>query len=206
MAVSIDGKISSHGHESDQERLKSGFINDIDQDLVEKELFEADAVIIGAETLRASGRVWLVKNYENIFPPWYIFTKNGFDKGLPFWEQNAVDRVLISPEPLPRETHWSDRVENIAYGNSSPAHFAYDILKQRDYKKVILFGGGYINTMFYQGGLVDGLQLTIAPMIIGKKHASSFIYPRLSESVELELVTSQVSKNHVFLRYSVKNP
>ena len=206
MAVSIDGKISSHSGESDEERRNIGFVDDTDHELVENELKQADAVIIGGDTLRASGHIWAVKNYQNIFPPWFVFTRNGFDKNLPFWNQNSVKRILVSEKLFTREEHWHESVENIAYEDCSPASYVYNFLKHEGAKKVILFGGGYINSMFYKEGLVDGLQLTLAPIIIGKKFASSFISPHLTESIGLNLETSQVSKNHVFLRYSVKNP
>ena len=205
MAVSIDGKISSHSHESDQERMQSGFINEVDHEIVEHELLHADAVIIGADTLRASEQIWAVKNSKGIFPPWFIFTTKGLESDLAFWNQEFVNRVLVSPTLLKKEEYWSENVENIAYGDRAPAPFVYDFLKNRGFQKVILFGGGHVNAMFYQAGLVDRLHLTLAPMIVGKKNASSFINPNLSESVELKLESSQVSENHVFLRYSVKN-
>ncbi|MFK7824986.1 MAG: RibD family protein [Oligoflexales bacterium] len=206
MAVSLDGKISSHGGESDHERMTSGFINETDHELVELELQQADAVVIGADTLRASKRIWTIKNCKDIFPPWFIFTRRGFDPDLDFWNQNLVQRILVSPKLLEREDHWNKNVENIAYGDKKPASFLYRNLEGRGFKKVVLFGGGHINEMFYREGLVDGLQLTLAPMIVGKKHASSFVNPNLSANIDLKLESSQVSKNHVFLRYSVKNP
>ncbi|NRA43758.1 MAG: dihydrofolate reductase family protein [Oligoflexales bacterium] len=206
MAVSIDGKISAHAGESDGERMQSGFINEDDHNLVEHELKQADAVIIGADTLRASGRIWALKNHQNVFPPWYVFTSKGFDSNLPFWKQNAIERVLVTPKPFSREEHWHESIKSIAYEDHSPATFVYNHLKGRNIEKIILFGGGHVNTMFYQEGLVDALQLTIAPMIIGKKYSSSFISPHLSESIDLKLESSQVSKNHVFLRYTVKKP
>ena len=62
MAASLDGKIAAHSKESDGARRSYGFTNKDDQEFVRQQLLTADAVITGANSLRASGSAWEVKN------------------------------------------------------------------------------------------------------------------------------------------------
>lgn len=202
MAISLDGKIARHHHESDLERREFGFTSTADRDHLISILEEADAVITGANSLKVIGKVWPIKNKKGIFPVWAIFTKKGLPYSLPFWEQKEVTRILVSPEPL---SYPYIDVSNIVYTHSeSPAKKILDEFKKRNFKKVILFGGGDINRLFYAENLVDFIKITVCPFIFGSNDAVTLVNPPLPNFIQLTLTSSITLQDHVFLEYKVK--
>jgi riboflavin biosynthesis pyrimidine reductase len=96
-------------------------------------------------------------------------------------------------------------LKNFQYDVRSPAKSLMDHLrKDPNIDTVLLFGGGQINRMFYDEGLVDELSITICPVIIGTPDASRFVDPGLANPTLFQLQSSIVSENHVFLTYSVR--
>lgn len=203
MASSLDGKISSDMDESDELRKSYGFTNSEDRRLVEEELETADAVIVGANSIRANSKIWSVKNKLGKYPLWIIFTNRGFSKKENFWQQTSVPICFLSQRKIEKQSFWGPNIFSLAYRGSQPAQFAYDFLRNKNVEKVILFGGGHINRIFYQENLVNELYLTVAPMLLGINKACSLVAPYLDRKVSLKLKSSQVSNNHVFLRYEV---
>jgi len=203
MAVSLDGKIASHPRESDQQRRVYGFTNQDDQDHVRRELMSADAVITGAESMRASGSTWRVRNDQGTFPIWVVMTRRGLEPTLPFWQQTDIERWLVSPTPLPA-VQQAGGVRHFSYGEAEPATFVANHLRQAGAKKVLLFGGGAINRLFYAADLVDELKITICPMIIGQEGAPSFVDAGLPDPKTLFLESSMAIASHVFLHYHLK--
>ena len=202
MAVSLDGKIASHYLESDGERRAYGFTSPADRERLLEVLHDADAVILGANSLRVVGKAWAVKNYKNLFPTWIILTTRGLAAELPFWSQTSVPRWLVSPKPI---SLVDPTVKNLVYReDESPASFIYDRLKSEDFGKVILFGGGTINRFFYESGLVNRLKLTICPFIFAGEESVDLVTPQLLTSVHLRLLSSKSQEDHVFSEYMVQ--
>lgn len=205
MAVSLDGRISSHKGENESDREKYGFVVESDKKWVTGHLEKADAVIIGADSMRAANKIWAVKNQHGRYPIWVVLTRKGLEPDLEFWDQKDVPRILVSPEPLESSANTSTGVEHLVSEANNAPGFVTDLLRSRNCQRVILFGGGRINQQFYQAGLVSELHLTLAPVIIGHTLGSFFVNPDLSHPVLLSLTSSQVEENHVFLSYHVKN-
>ena len=78
-----------------------------------------------------------------------------------------------------------------------------DALRAAGFSTVLLFGGGEINRMFYQAGLVDELRLTICPIILARNGASNLVEPQLDTPVKFQLESSHVAGSLVFLKYTV---
>ena len=202
MAASLDGKIAAHSLESDGARRNYGFTNDEDKEVVRQQLETADAVVTGANSLRASGGSWQIRNSKNRFATWVVLTTKGLSSDMRFWQQSEVERWLVSPNEI--AIHSPMNVRSIVYGTKNPALVVYESLQQAGYERVLLFGGGEINRLFYEANLVDELRLTICPIIIGGIGASDFIAPGITVPKHLTLVSSQPSKDLVFLTYNVQ--
>ena len=202
MAASLDGKIAAHSLESDGARRDYGFTNDDDKNFVRQQLETADAVITGANSLRASGSTWQVPNHEKRFARWVVLTTKGISEDAEFWKQSQVERWLVSPFPVP--IYATTNIKTIVYGSLNPAIVVRDELAAAGCHQVLLFGGGQINRIFYEANLVDELRLTICPIIIAGKGASDFVAPGLTNPKQLTLLSSQPSKDLVFLRYKVQ--
>lgn len=203
MAISIDGMIGKHALESDLDRRAYGFTNMEDRNFVHDQLQQADAVITGANSLRASGSTWRVLNQHGRYPAWIVFTTRGLDEGLEFWQQREVRRVLVSPVPVQEEMCKAHGVENwtINENNLSALISKMDSLEMRN---VLLFGGGHINKLFYENGLVDFAKITLCPLLIGGVNSPHFVNPGLSHLVHFSLVSSVLRGDLVFLTYKVK--
>lgn len=205
MAMSLDAKIGSHPLESDQERRSYGFTNKDDQEHVRALLKSADAVITGANSMRASSGAWNQKNAKGVFPVWIIMSRSGLDDSLKFWDQVDIPRVLIGSGIRPQ----SDRQKNsgvifVDSLNKHPAKTAKEWLDSQKIETCLLFGGGEINQLFYSENLVDELKITICPIIVGTLDAPSFVAPGLPAKKHLTLMSSNALGNHVFLSYSVQ--
>jgi len=201
MATSLDGKISLEATEPDKNRYSSGFTNDDDKSFVRDQIKSADAIIVGANSIRASGRLWEQKNLKGVYPKWFIFTESGLDKDLDFWSQAKITRYFVSKQKIKCDKN----VENIAYSENRPAQYLVDYLNQQDgIETVLLFGGGQINRLFYSENLVDELKITICPFVFAGNTSSNFVDPGLVEPRRLLLNSSQILGNHVFLSYTVQ--
>lgn len=197
MLMSLDGEITAMADEPSSQRLKSGFTCPEDQELLQNEMKASDAIIMGAKTLRVEKRLPELKHN----PTWCIYTQKGFDASLPFWKQTQIPRILVSEKPLPV---LGSNVESLAYGKNKPAKFLLEELRKRGFKRILLLGGGELNTVFYNEGLVDELKLTIAPLLVGKG-LNRFIAPGLEGLLSFELLGSEAKGSHIFLHYRIRH-
>jgi riboflavin biosynthesis pyrimidine reductase len=204
MAASINGRIASFPQETDEARKKSGFIVEADEQLLRDELMNADAIITGANSLRVTRTVFENVNARGKIPTWFILTKSGLARDLEFWDQRDVCKIIASindpfteRKSIPENSHWLKLNEN------APAKTIFDDLKRRGFERVLLFGGGAINKIFYEENLVNELKLTTAPFVFGNISAPSLVDPGFGPSRNLSLLSSHAIGSHVFLNYRV---
>ena len=203
MAASLDGKIAGHSLESDRERRDYGFTNKADQEFVRHQLTTADAVVTGANSLRASQGAWQVPNQKGRCATWVVLTRAGLDPSLRFWGQSEVPKWIVTPAPdlvIPADP--ANRLIVIP-PTENPAPLIAKELKDAGYEKILLFGGGHVNRLFYEAGLVDELFLTLCPLMLGTPAASSLLAPPLSKATHFRLVSSNNVGDLVFLNYTV---
>lgn len=200
MAVSLDGKISAGPVESDQDRRTYGFTNKVDQEHVRSLILEADAIITGANSMRASSGAWEQANRHGKYPLWIVATTKGLSPNLRFWKQGRIPRWVVSEKPLSGEGVDPKVIHKASMGKPL-ALFIYEELSVLNVDTVLLFGGGAINALFYEAGLVDELKITICPIVVGSSSASNFVDPRLLHPRSFRLMSSQVVESHVFLNY-----
>jgi 2,5-diamino-6-(ribosylamino)-4(3H)-pyrimidinone 5'-phosphate reductase len=86
------------------------------------------------------------------------------------------------------------------------AAFAW-LRKQWNVKRLLCEGGGELNDTLFRSGLVNELNLTIAPFVFGGRMAPTIADGRgvskLAHAVQLQLKTRKLVGNELFLRYSV---
>lgn len=203
MAISLDGMIGKHALESDVERRAYDFTNLDDREFVREQLETADAVITGANSLRASGSTWMVLNDRGVYPAWIVFTTRGLDEGLEFWKQRDVRRVLVSPVPVQSDLCAAHGVENWIITEKKLSELVTR-LEAEGLKRVLLFGGGAINKMFYEHGLVDFAKITLCPLIIAGVESPRFVNLGLTHMTHLTAISSVLKGDLVFLTYKVK--
>ena len=203
MAASLDGKIARHSSESEADRRRYGFLNQADHDHVRTLLTTADAVVLGGSSLRASGKVWALRNAKGIFPIWVVMTRSGIPKNFAFWQQSEVPRWLVSPKRLEVDAVPPANISYLNYAEEDPVTFTLKALANAGAKRILLFGGGGINRLFYIAERVDEIWLTLCPFIIAEEGAVSLIDTGLDKPLALRLLSSHTEANHVFLNYVV---
>ncbi len=204
MASSIDGRIGVHDREGDSERQAVGLSGQADQRFLREQIESADAIIVGATSIRANGECLDHPGKSGRPPTWFIFARQSFPNSYAFWRQHHIPRVIVSEQPL--EMPAGSGVSNIVYGSRDPAQYLTEHLQNQGFHQALLFGGGIVNRWFYEQGLVDELRLTLAPLVLGRSQAPFLVAPELSKAVKFSLLASQVDESFVFLRYKVCAP
>ncbi|WP_141736268.1 RibD family protein [Oligoflexus tunisiensis] len=201
MASSLDGRIGLHDREGDAERQSVGLSGNADQKHLRAQIEAADAIIVGATSIRANGECLDHPGHLGQPPAWYIFARHPLPLDIGFWQQTHIPRFLISPTALPLVP--GSGVQNLIYGAADPAVFLHQHLSAQKYGQCLLFGGGIINNWFYHQNLVDELRLTLAPIFIGQSAAPFLVAPELPHRVNFSLLASHSEESFVFLRYKV---
>jgi 5-amino-6-(5-phosphoribosylamino)uracil reductase len=201
MAVSLDGRIARHSHEPDSARAESGFAHPDDHAHLLRLLAHADAVVIGARTLLASGGALEVDGPQGRPPRWYVATRSPLPGDAHFWRQTRIPRTLVVPKPWDAGLA-GEGVDLLAYdaGASWPRAVVED-LEARGARTVLLLGGAVVNREFYAAGLVDELIVTVLPIVVGQQGAVPLVEPDLPTPLELTLTASQAQGDLVFLTY-----
>ena len=201
MASSVDGFIGAKPNESDIERQQVRISSKADHDHLLSLMKSADAIIVGASSVRANSECLELINREN--PHWYILAQSEIDQNMNFWTQKSIVRNIVSSNRIP--TYSSD-VNFIHIPTQSHLDLVDELVSQlraKGYKKVLLFGGGEVNSWFYSRKLVDELYLTIAPVIIASAAGSHLINPALDKPVSLNLKHCKQEEDFLFLHYEV---
>jgi riboflavin-specific deaminase-like protein len=194
-----DGRSSTIGGEADLQRLL---------DLRSR----ADAVLIGTGTLRAEGYDRLVRSAERrarrraeglAEDPLAVILSRRFD--VP-WEaglfQAAAQPVLIYTGPDAGEPpEVPAPVEVVRLEGPGLTEMLAD-LHARGVGKLLSEGGPTMHGALWAAGVVDELNLTIAPVITGDADEPNIVEGgRLPHDAELELISIERVGSELFLRY-----
>ncbi|HWA83808.1 MAG TPA: dihydrofolate reductase family protein [Fimbriimonadaceae bacterium] len=190
MVATIDGKILTG--DRDEPVVDLGSEND--HRLMKKIEAACDAVMVGAQTLRAAKKSWSPKAPTRI-----VVTRSG---RLPYDSCFFTGKpVVASPEPL--ETPAG--IEQVRL-DSIPGLIGD--LRKRGIERLLVLGGSSLNAELFEAGLIDEIFLTIAPKIrLGENVptiADGNALPR--ESIQnYSIVEEHRIGEELFLRYR-RNP
>ena len=109
-------------------------------------------------------------------------------------------RLVITRDPSKYE---ADTISGqVEFTSSSPEQLVAEC-ESRGYSEMLLAGGGQINILFFNAGLVDELILTVEPKLFGE--GKGIVEGNL-QSVDLELIASEKLNDTgtLLLHYSVK--
>jgi 2,5-diamino-6-hydroxy-4-(5-phosphoribosylamino)pyrimidine 1'-reductase len=214
MAISLDGRISTRR----REQITLGSRHD--RHLMDVLRSRADAVIVGAGTVRHDGYPVLVRDRA--------VRRRRTARGLPPHPVNVVLSRRLDV-PLTRSIFTRGDTRRIVYttpaapegrvkrfarvaevvvlrGKSiSPTTVLHD-LHRRGMKRVLLEGGGELHFAFAKERVVDEVYVTLTPRLIGGD-APSLLDGKgflKADHVKLKLVSSRRIGDELFLRYRVK--
>jgi 5-amino-6-(5-phosphoribosylamino)uracil reductase len=181
--MSVDGYID----DTDADRLLLSNAEDFDR--VDAVRADSDAILIGAATLRRDNPRLLVNSAERRaarvargrpeYPLKVTVTGTGdLDRTLQFWHhggEKAVycpDRAVVSV----RET-LGELATVVGTGDRLDLPRMLADLASRGIGRLMVEGGSTIHTLFLTAGLVDEIQLAIAPFFVGQPDAPRFVGP-----------------------------
>ena len=215
VAMSIDGHIDDRT----PERLLLSSSEDFDR--VDQLRADSDAVLVGAGTLRSDDPRLMVNSARRraerearglaAQPLRVVLTGSGdLDPGLRFWHHGG-DRVAYAPDAAVAKL--AERLDGLAdvvgTGAGLDPGAVLDDLGARGVGRLMVEGGGAIHTLFLTAGLVDELQLAVAPFFVGDDLAPRFVragtFPQ-DALHRMTLAETRALGDTALLRYTVARP
>jgi riboflavin biosynthesis pyrimidine reductase len=191
MIASLDGRIALAGR-------TGPLANRADDELFHALRGAADAVLVGAGTVRAEGYgtmdqiAVVVSNSLRLAP----------DLGLLSAPSN---RVIIVTEA---DAELEPCAAHVSYLRISPMDLGEALRRLRseyDVRAVICEGGAHLNGELLPAGLVDELHLVLSPLLLGGEDPLTLIAgAALEPPVRPELVWLLESGGYLFTRYAIK--
>lgn len=183
VAASLDGYIDDA---SAQRLLLS---NSADFDRVDQVRADSDAILVGAQTLRADNPRLLVNSAERRatrvaagkpeYPVKVTVTDSGdLDPELRFWHTGGDKLVYTSEAGAARlRGHLDSSAEVVVLGSRLALPTLLDDLGARGIERLMVEGGTGMHTGFLAADLVDEIRLAIAPILVGDPAAPRFVGP-----------------------------
>ncbi|MFR9754028.1 RibD family protein [Nocardia sp. 004] len=186
VAVSIDGYIDDT---SPQRLLLS---NPEDFDRVDRLRADADAILIGAATIRSDNPRLIVKSPDRqqerlvagrtAQPLKVTVTAGGdLDPAAAFWHHGTAEHrplVYTTTAGAPKTSErLSGLAEVVPLGERVDFGVLLDDLGNRGIQRLMVEGGSHMHTAFLSTGLADELQLAIGPNLIGDSNAPRLLNP-----------------------------
>ena len=216
-AMTVDGRITT------REFTPVDFTSSEDKQHLFRQRALADAVIIGHSTLKRDNvRLGLPENLreerrkrrQTPAPLRVIVSREGkIDSELKIFQSDISPILIFSTKRMPREVRSALRQKNATLHLSDTQDVdlreALKILR-RDYKvrKIACEGGPILFRSMLELGLIDELNLTIAPYLFGGAAAPTLTGLNkdfLPKSVHCVLKTMRIVGNECFLTYRIKS-
>lgn len=215
MASTADGKITSAAREYPR------FTSPADRARMDRLRAEADAILVGAGTVRADNPKLHVRDEEarryraSLGKPAALLRvlitasgRVGADSRF-FEESDGGARIVATVEQAPQSllAAFADRAEIWRVGRDRvDLRELLCRLHERGVERLLLEGGGELNWSFLRDGLVDELYLTIAPVLLGGRAAPTLLegegFP-MQERLRLSLIDLDREGDELFCRYAV---
>ncbi|MEA2551999.1 MAG: hypothetical protein QOJ65_175 [Fimbriimonadaceae bacterium] len=199
MVTTIDGKTVTGDRTEDVLDLGSK----VDHTLMRRIEDRADAVLIGANTLRAASKKWDPGSAFRIV----VSGSGEVDYDLPFFQAGGKGFVATSENTTFQTKSGVERLE--AGKDKLDFVMLLQTLREMGVKRMLCFGGSELNAQLLERDLVDELFLTIAPKVkLGREvptYAGGHPLPR-EKMLTFHLLDSHVFADEVFLRYRRQTP
>jgi 5-amino-6-(5-phosphoribosylamino)uracil reductase len=182
VAMSVDGHIDDA---SEQRLMLSGAA---DLDRVDAERAAADAILVGANTIRRDDPRLLVRSAERVAarvaagrpaqPVKVTISSRGeLDPASRFFTAGDSTRIVYLPAGRALPEPLAARAVAVPAGDPVDPRRVLADLADRGIGRLMIEGGTAVHTLFLTAGLVDEIQLAIAPLFVGDPAAPRFVGP-----------------------------
>ncbi|MEU3857999.1 dihydrofolate reductase family protein [Streptomyces sp. NPDC028722] len=212
-AVSLDGYLDDTGPER---LLLSG---PADFDRVDAVRASADAILVGAGTIRADNPRLLVNSAERraarvaagrpAYPLKVTVTASGdLDPGAHFWHTGGDKLVCTTDAGAARAARLlGGTADVVALGPVLDWRVLLEHLHDvRGVERLMVEGGGQVHTQLLQQDLADELQLVLAPLLVGDPAAPRLFGPGAYQGGRLRLTETRRIEDVVLMRYEPTAP
>jgi 5-amino-6-(5-phosphoribosylamino)uracil reductase len=182
--MSVDGCID----DASPDRLILSDEEDLDR--VDAERAGSDAILVGANTLRRDDPRLLVRSAERrarreadglpASPLKVTMTRRGdLDPRMRFFAADGAGKLVYAPPAAagPLADLLGGLAEVRAAGDAVDLRWLLADLASRGVRRLMVEGGEATHTAFLTSGLVDELQLVVAPFFVGDPEAPRFVAP-----------------------------
>ncbi|WP_414636271.1 dihydrofolate reductase family protein [Actinophytocola sp.] len=167
-AMSVDGYIDDAG----PDRLVLS--NDADWARVDEVRAGVDAILVGANTIRRDNPRLLVRSGK-AHPVKVTITSTGdLDPAAQFFTTGEAAKLVYAPAGAAAGLTGAATV--VETGPDIDLRWILADLRARGVRRLMVEGGGTVHTQFLTAGLVDELQLVVAPLFVGDPRAPRFVY------------------------------
>ena len=203
-AVSIDGKIATRTGDS---KLSSSedFLR------LHKLRSKVDGIIVGKNTVIKDDPLLNVRYTKGKNPTRIILDSKGSisTKSKILQTSNKIPTIIVISKTISKRNFQKLNkfpVEIIVAGkNTINIKSLLKKLSEKNFKLILVEGGGTVNWEFIKQNLFDEIIVTISPFLIGGNNAISFIqgmgFDKISKSPNLRLKSIKRLKNHLVLNY-----
>jgi riboflavin-specific deaminase-like protein len=216
MAMTADGKITSVTREYPR------FTSENDRRHMDRLRASADAILVGAQTLRADNPALHIRTDDarslrrSLGKPSgllrVLVTASGrLEPSSRFFDDtdDGAGRIVATVDELPAErlAELGGRAEIWKIGRDSvDLSELLSRLAERGVERLLVEGGAELNWALLRDDLVDELHVTIAPVLLGGRDAPTIVGgPGLSMKTKRQLVLADVRRegDELFCRYTV---
>jgi 2,5-diamino-6-(ribosylamino)-4(3H)-pyrimidinone 5'-phosphate reductase len=216
MAATADGKITSAAREYPR------FATPADRARMDRLRAEADALVVGAGTMRADDPKLHVRQEDarryreslgkEVALLRVLVTASGriHSDSRFFDDADGGERIVATVEECPESVvaplALRAEVWKLGRGRVELSEMLRR-LGERGIERVLVEGGGELNWAFVRAGLVDELYVTIAPALLGGREAPTLLEGdgfSMDDRVRLRLVEVDREGDELFCRYAVQ--
>jgi 5-amino-6-(5-phosphoribosylamino)uracil reductase len=215
--VLLSAAMSIDGYLDDASEARLMLSNEADFDRVDEVRAGVDAILVGAGTIRRDNPRLLIRSVgrqkQRIRrgmagqPMKVTLTARGdLDVAARFFTCGDSEKFVYARDPAVgacREA-LGDAATVVAAGDPIDLVAMLEDLGKRNVRRLMVEGGGTVHTQFLSAGLVDEIQVVIAPFFIGDHGAARFVHPgRFPQSADHPLTLAEVRQmgDVVLLRY-----
>lgn len=190
--------------------------NEEDFDRIDRIRAESDAILVGAGTIRADNPRLLVNSEQRRrervarggaeHPLKVTLSASGdLDPRARFWHYGGT-KVAYTTDTGAKELE--GRLDGLAdvvsLGPTVDFGALLDDLGERGVRRLMVEGGSHIHTAFLGQGMVDEIQLAVAPVLVGDPRAPRFLGPAAYPAGRMALAETQAIGDMALLRYLPK--
>jgi riboflavin-specific deaminase-like protein len=197
--VLLSAACSVDGYLDDASPRRLVLSDDADWARVARLRASVDAIMVGAQTIRADNPRLVVSAKGG--PKKVTVTASGdLDPNARFFTLGVAEKLVYAADPAKVAT-LTEVATVVAAGDPVDWPWLLDDLFERGVRRLMVEGGGTLHTQLLTAGLVDEIQLAVAPLFVGEATAPRFVGPGAFPPGRMQLADVAKVGDMAVLRY-----